>query len=29
MKTNIVDFDSSMRSRVKSVDATDFGSSVK
>jgi len=29
MKTNIVGFGSSMRSRVKSVDAIDFGRSIK
>jgi len=29
MKTNIVGFGNSMRLRVKSVDAIDFGSSVK
>jgi len=29
MKTNIIGFGSSIRLRVKSADATDFGSSVK
>ena len=29
MKTNIVGFGSSMRSRVKSADAIDFGRSIK
>ena len=29
MKTNIVGFGSSMRLRVKSANATDFGSNVK